>query len=166
MAVPFSVSRYAMTSRISSADSVGRRRHRRRRADLELAQVGFVEREQPLLVVDDLHGVGVFVEAAAADRLAVRRDDANGTIDRQHGARRIEQRSLERRRRPTAPMSLRSGAVARAGAVDAMARRAGALARKQRLAARGIADLHGRAADVEAGADERDQRRRLRPAAA
>ena len=44
----------------------------------------------------------------------------------------------------TAPMSLRSGADVRAGAADAMAARARALAVEDGAAASGIADLHRR----------------------
>src|SRR5215813_6377981 len=44
-----------------------RRRHRRLRAHIELSQIGFDERQQPLLLVDDLHCVGVFVQPAAPE---------------------------------------------------------------------------------------------------
>ena len=47
--------------------------HRRLRTHFELAEIGLDERQEPFLFVDDLYGVGVFVQPAASECLAVAR---------------------------------------------------------------------------------------------
>src|SRR5262245_1130949 len=52
------------------------RRHRRFAVDHVLAKVGLDERHQTLAIVDELHGVGVFVESAPGHNSTVA---SNGT---------------------------------------------------------------------------------------
>src|SRR5207302_4766444 len=60
-----------------------------------LAEVPLVEREEMLLVVDKLNGIGVFVQPPASDDFAVSRDCAHGAVQGQHHGAGIAKRALQ-----------------------------------------------------------------------
>src|SRR6185295_20305984 len=97
----------------------------------------------------------------SAHRAAVASDGAHGTVPGNHGARRIEQRALQRRRLPHDADLAEVRRAVRTTPVDAMTRAASALAGEERLAPAGIADLDGRPRGVEARTDVGDERGHL-----
>ena len=123
----------------------------------------FDQRHQPFLLVDQLHGEGVLVQPPAADRLAVAGHDAHRAVDRQHRARRIEQRALQRGRRARS-RRCRSGPARRAGRLPFTRWHVAQPPFPSNTACPRPTwpTLHRGAADVEAGADERDEAVELR----
>src|SRR6516162_8280575 len=49
-----------------------------------------------LMIVDQLHGIGVFVQAAAVNCFVIFGDNADWAVNRHHYAGRVRQRLLER----------------------------------------------------------------------
>ena len=75
------------------------RRHRRRGGVGERADVALGQRAQAAMRVEQLHGVGVFVEAPPVDGLAALRHDPQRPVRGHHRRRGIDQRPLQRGRR-------------------------------------------------------------------
>ncbi len=95
-----------------------------------------------------LHGVRVFIEAAAVDDFAVLGYRAHRPIGRQHRAGGIEQRTVKEFGGAERADVAQVGSDARAFSVDGMATRAVARAREQRLAASRVADIMPRASKL------------------
>src|SRR5262249_43448433 len=92
--------------------------------------------------------------------------DLHGPVDGPHGAVRVEERTLQRGRRPQSADIAQVRREPRTFSVDAMAGRAAAFPFEHGPASAGVPDFDRRAVDVEAGANERDeavQLRRLEP---
>ena len=132
---PRSESRYATGRRARRVERLGRRRHRRGLRQLESRLMSALTSEtQPLLLVDELHGVRVFVEPAAADRPAVARHDSHRPVDRHHLRPGSSSDRCSCAGVRSAPMSLRSGATRGPRPLHAMAGGARALAVEERPA--------------------------------
>src|SRR3954468_5264784 len=115
-----------------------------------------------LLLVDHLHREGVLIEPAAGNRAAVFHYDADRTINRLHHRRWLEQRALQRGWCTCRADVAEVRGDTRSAAVDAVTRGACTLAFEELTAAGGIADLHGGAGGIEAGADKCDDAAPLR----
>src|SRR5579871_6538002 len=118
------------------------RGHRRSLDDGVLAEVGFDQRDEMLLLVDDLDRVAVFVEPPAADGFSVARYGAYKTIRRLDGSVGVQQRSFEDLRSAAAADVAQVGTDARSFAVDAMTRDALAFCLEDGLSAERLAHLY------------------------